>query len=114
MQRELAETHRHDSGLTPAGNIRTLLLRRAAGVKNGGIPSLHAWMQRALRDRTEGHYLGALEEMRLARYLASADSKTGYLTGTSPQWVSREAIRRAATKNSKRNALGRPLPHLAL
>lgn len=92
--------------------MKTYLLRRAAGVVEEWdvTPvSLHQQLQLPLSERVYAvipHYLcRAAAAFYLADRMVSQSKKV-------PEWVSREAVARAAAKRI--NALGRELPSLSL
>ena len=90
--------------------MKTFLLRRAAGVVEdcGDIVSLHEQMKLPLSVRCHSTYrrCGVAAATYRAEHMVSYREKA-------PEWVSREAIARAAAKRIK-NALGKLLPSVSL
>jgi hypothetical protein len=83
--------------------MKTVLRLRAAGVQGSLVPSLHKQRQMPLQSRCAP----------AREYNCAAESYVKKRYGPVPEWVSREAVARAAVKATRpRNVLGKELPSL--
>ena len=84
-------------------DMKTLLLRRAAGLVDCWVNPLHKQLQLRLRERA----------IPARDYNHAADCYVQKHFAPPPGWVSREAVARAAAKAMRpRNVLGKELPSL--